>query len=373
MPNIDLLTAFRETVEAMKNYADKCHEKIDENKVDKSLFLDIMNKTPKASTYADYLNMQRTGKIYQTKVWKYSFNPSSECEKTLDNTGLVCEPSTDTIKGRDDYANIPLFDWFHCNYIRKDNGDIEITAIKGEDSYKESGSVDVGTTGMTFYWNWDTDSSEEYSLLTISDTPNEELGLVPWIESVNADGSVNPFYVHSAFPSILASDGLLRSQPNGKVERFQSYNNMITNYQKKGAGYWGAGACRNTFQLIFQLIKYATKHSQYNFAGVTNYNFQFDAAVERDTEDTYFPVTASQANSITVGTYVTVGYASNNNGNLNRDRGQSTTYAYADTVKVLRIEESSVRIFFHPDHILSEILLYLILNDSSLHIEKRAP
>jgi hypothetical protein len=87
------------------------------------------------------------------------------------------------------------------------------------------------------------------------------------------------------------------------------------------------------------LIKYANKSSQANFAGVTNWNIQYDAAVQRTEKDTYFPVTAAQATDLEVGCCVSVGYASNSSGTLNKDRGQSTIHSYADDVKILRIED----------------------------------
>ena len=112
---------------------------------------------------------------------------------------------------------------------------------------------------------------------------------------------------------------------------------MITNYQTKGDGYWGAGACRNVFQFIFNAIKGGTKNSQTLFAGCTSYNYQYEAAVQSAEARTYFPVTNAQAGNLVVGSSVSVGYAGNNNGTENRDREQATVHSYADNVKILSI------------------------------------
>lgn len=284
----------------------------------------------------NYYAIRRTGKIYQTKVWKYNTNPTSAGIKQLDNEGLVFEPSTDTEEGQDDYLNgqNPLFEWVHVNYVRDADGTARPTAIEGSSDYKTTGAVDVGAMQMSFYWKWDT-SNAEYDLITISDTPHPELGLEPWCECVKEDGTVLPWCIGSAYVSGIASDGLLRSQPGLKPARNQSHNNMITNYQEKGEGYWGAGACRNTFQIIFYLIKGATKNSQTLYQGVTDWNFQYEASIQSAAAATYFPVTNTQANSILVGNYVSVGYGGNNDGTANNDRGQSTIHAYADDVKIL--------------------------------------
>ena len=113
---------------------------------------------------------------------------------------------------------------------------------------------------------------------------------------------------------------------------------MIVNYQKKGEGYLGAGAARNLFQIVFNIIKGATKNSQSLYSGCTSYDWQYDASIERSTKETYFPVTNAQADNILVGSRVYVGYGSDNKGALNKDRGVETMRAYADMAKVIRIE-----------------------------------
>ena len=168
--------------------------------------------------------------------------------------------------------------------------------------------------------------------------PHPELGLVQGRECKKADGTTVPWCIGSAYISGKASDGKLRSQPGLPPERNQSHNNMITNYSEKGEGYKGAGAERNTFQFIFNAIKGATKNSQSLFAGVTNWNIQYEASIQNVDNHTYFPVTNAQAANIPLGTCVSVGYGGNNSGTANNDRGQATIHEYADDVKVLRKE-----------------------------------
>ena len=304
-------------------------------------FVDVKQKTPHIDTVKNYYNLQRTGKVYQTKIWKFATNPTSTGEKLLDNAGLEFVPSTDTTEGKDDYlnGNHPMFEWVHCNYKRNDDGTAYPVATEYDSNYATTGAVDVGAMQMSFYWNWDA-SNPEYDLVTISDMPNEKYGLKPWTECKRADGTVLPYCIGSAYVSGIASDGLLRSQPELKPERNQSHNNMITNYQKKGKGYWGAGAERNTFQILFNIIKGATKNSQSLFQGCTNYSFQYSASIQSTDTHTYFPVTNDQAKNILVGSYVSVGYGQLNDtkNGVNNDRGVANIHKYADDVKVLRIE-----------------------------------
>ncbi len=315
-------------------------EKLDTTVSIQTLY-DIIHKTPHLSTIENFYNIQRTGKVYQTKIWKFATNPTSTGEKLLDNAGLEFEPSTDTTEGKDDYlnGNHPMFEWIHCNYKRNDDGTAYPIATEYDDNYATTGAVDVGAMQMSFYWNWDA-SNPEYDLVTISDMPNEKYGLKPWTECKRVDGTVLAYCIGSAYVSGIASDGLLRSQPGLKPEKWQCHNNMITNYQKKGKGHWGAGAERNTFQIIFNIIKGATKNSQSLFQGCTSYSFQYSASVQSADAHTYFPVTNAQAQNILVGAYVSVGYGQLNDSKngVNIDRGVTNMHKYADDVKVLRIE-----------------------------------
>lgn len=279
----------------------------------------------------------RTGKVYTVKIPKFTSNPTTVCEKLDDNIGLVCEASTDTIEGRDDYAEIPLFKWYNCNYKRDENGHAYPIAIEGfDDNYTTSGNIDVGVIQMTPFVKWD-DSNDDYIILSITDNPTE--GYRAW-STARVGGEVYPYVIHSKYISSLGTDGLLHSVPNAKPERNQSYNNMITNYAKKGSGYKGAGVERNTWQIIFTLIKYANKSSQNIFTGTTGYSFQYSASIQSAEKHTYFPVTNAQAANIIIGGYVSVGYAYKTSDTATSlDRGYDTVHSYADSVKVLKIED----------------------------------
>ena len=280
--------------------------------------------------------LQRTGKLYQVKIPLYDINPTVDCIKTLDNADLVCEPSTDTTEGRDDYADIPLFQWVYCNYVRDDDGTPRPTAIEGMDDFKLTGSVDVGVMQMSFYGKMEQD--EEYQILTISDTPHPELGLVPWKNCVDSNGNVLPWNIYSAFQVVTADDGLYRSQP-GKYPAYKfSHNGMITEFQKKGKGYWGGTADRNTFQRIFTLIKYGKKSSQAVFTGCTNYTFQHTVSVA-ETAVKRVIVTTSQGNSYVVGQCVSVGEPYNG---TNNDRNYDILHSIADRVLVSAKENVSI-------------------------------
>ena len=251
---------------------------------------DIANLTTSVNEkfLASGLGIMRTGKLYGTKVWKSAVNNSQTLEKTYDNEWLVCVPSTDTTVGQDDYADIPLFQWVRCTYKRYDDGFAYPTAIEGDGNYSEEGDVDCGSLMRTFYYK--EIDNDDYTELIISDSPNHVLGLKPWGQAVRADGTVMPYFINSRYHSIVGTDGKLYSN-RGRISRNQCHNNMITNYQKKGAGYWGAGSDRYTFAQIMMFIKYGTKSIKKVMAGVTNHNVQIKASIQSEEANTYFPVT----------------------------------------------------------------------------------
>ena len=285
-----------------------------------------------------FFGSMRTGKVYQTEFYLTATNPTSAGTKTLANEEKVCEPSTDTVEGRDDYEGIGIFNWYNCNYITDDYGRKVPTAIEGwGNSFKNDGSVDVGVIAMTPYWS--AVEKDGKQIWTLSDTPNDDYGLIPWETARKEDGTYASYVVHSKYISGLGKDGLLRSFFNSKPFRNNCYNNMIDNYQKKGKACWGAGKERDMYVILHVVIKYATKNEQKIFRGTTSYDLQFSASIQRDMKETYFPLTNSQASQIIVGSYVSVGYGSANGTSVNNDRGVETIHNYADDVKVLRIED----------------------------------
>ena len=276
---------------------------------------------------------QRNGKVFATKIHRFASNTTSMGERLRDSVGLTCEPSTDTTVGQDDFITAsPIFTYQRCNYIRDEDGTARVIALEGSPAYRIEGAYDVGNVYPTFYWNCEHHGT--YDIYYMSDTPHPELGLVPWCEAQKADGTVLPVYVHSYCSAGTASDGLLRSQP-GLVPTQQSYNSMITEFQKKGTGYWGAGSERNLWGMLMLIIKYATKNVQKIFAGhsYTVNMYQVLAYAETGVKRVLI---AGNSKGFFAGACVSVG----TKGNL--DPNISTSYNIVNRAKVLSVENVTV-------------------------------
>lgn len=283
---------------------------------------------------ATAFDLARDGKVYRTRFYFHSTNTSSAGTKMDDNEGIaIPTPATNKSAGSDPYLDREVFKWFRCNYTRDEDGTARVTNLKGRPGYREAGAYDVGTLAMTFYWK--VDVHDTYYDYILSDSPHPELGLAPWVDAVKADGTILPYYIESTYNSVTASDGLLRSQPGAAPAYNQSYNNMITNYQKKGAGYWGAGVSRDTLLIIMLAIKYATKNSQKYFAGATNYNGQPKCALA---ESGTKRVLLSSQGVFVEGGCVSVGLPAG----TSTDRGNATMSSVVNRARIKSIETVTV-------------------------------
>ena len=277
----------------------------------------------------------RTGKVFATKHYKFAVNTTSYGEKILDSVGLTCTPSTDKTVGNDDFIKYLPFQWEHVNYIRDDDdGFARPVAIEGRPNYKNTGNVDVGSMSATFWWKYVED--ETTYTIYLSDMPHPELGLIPWYEAVKADGTVYPYYIGSSYFSAIGDDGLLRSIPNKSPAYNQSHNNLITNYQKKGKGYWGAGTEFVLHGVVFSEIKYGTANIQKYAQGCTAYSFQSKVALAETGVKRVLSKTAWECD---VGSVVSVGHA---NSSGSTDRGYAEMHNIADRVRVKSMETVAI-------------------------------
>lgn len=290
--------------------------------------------------------LQRTGKVYTVKfpLWKTSH--LSEGEKLDDNAGLVLEPSTKTIRGRNDYKDIPLFKTYDVNAYVDDDGVRHVTAIKGDKNFKDTGKNDVFVMQMSYFEK--TWSDEQYWYYSITDTPRD--GYTIARECINRDGTTQPFALYSKYVTSFIDDkpystkGMAParycSNPNETVKSVNnSYNGLIEYCKKKGKYYTGGLVCDYKYVLITQWIMLATTAPKTKIWGCTNYWVNTPASIKSAEKHTYFPVTKAQADNYPVGAGVSVGYKHlNSDGKATDDRTYSEIHKYANDVTILRKE-----------------------------------
>lgn len=343
-----------EQVQLVENTAKKALDSIPSTYTDlQKQVNEIDNRTTLGSFFENMFALQRTGDIYTVKFPKWETSHLSIGEKLDANAGLVCEPSTKTIKGQNDYENIPLFKTYDANAYVDEHGVRHVTAIKGDRNFKDEGKVDVFVLGMSYYEKvWE---DEQYWYYSRTDLPRD--GYTIARECINRDGTIQPFALYSKYVCgdidgiLYSSKGLMPSRQTsstaqlGTLNANNSYNGMISAFQKRGKFYSGGMTCDYKYILTTFYLKYATLNSQSIMAGCTNYSFQYVASVQSEDKSTYFPLTKSQANAVEIGSYVSVGYA---HINKSPDRYYQNMHMYANDVKVLRkeaIDDNNVAIY----------------------------
>ena len=284
-----------------------------------------------------------TDKVYSVDIPLWETTQGGTCIKSDDNTGLIALPSTAVEHRQNDYEEFPWFKTIDVNAVIDDNGIKRITAVKGDNDFSESGSADVFVCGLAFYEKW-SDLGNGYMRYSRCFTPREgyELNKLAY----NLDGTKNPFFLIAKYPLVTGDDGLLHSQPNKRcafrtsdsTTEAISMNDSIAHMKKRGKYYSLATFLDNGYIQTTWLLMFGDINSDETMTGCTGNSFQFVASIESDELHTYFPVTNSQASSIEIGSYVSVGHEYMSGSSRSNDRYDKRIHEIAFDVKVLKIE-----------------------------------
>lgn len=284
-----------------------------------------------------------TDKVYSIDIPFWETTQGSAGIKSDDNAGLIALPSTAAEHRQNDYEELPWFKTIDVNAIVDDNGIKKITAVKGDDNFSETGSADVFVCGLAFYEKW-SNLGNGYVRYSRCFTPREgyELNKLAY----NLDGTKNPFFLIAKYPLVTGDDGLLHSQPNKRcafrtsdsTTEAISMNDSIACMKKRGKYYSLATFLDNGYIQTTWLLMFGDISSDKTMTGCTGNSFQFVASIESDELHTYFPVTNSQASSIEIGSYVSVGHEYMSGSSRSNDRYDKRIHEIAFDVKVLKIE-----------------------------------
>ena len=299
--------------------------------------------------------LQRTGKVYTVKFSLWKTSHLSEGEKLDDNAGLVLEPSTKTIRGRNDYKDIPLFKTYDVNAYVDDDGVRHVTAIKGDRNFKDTGKNDVFVLGMSYYEKTWTD--DQYWYYSRTDVPKE--GYTVARECINRDGTVQPYTLTAKYPTSFIDDkpystkgqapARYCSNPNEKIKSYNnSYYGLIDYCKKKGKFYSGGLMCDYKSILTSQQLMLGTTTPKSKIWGLATWWGEHPASIQSAEKHTYFPIKKTDADNYPVGCSVSVGHKYLNNGTAKLERSRAEAHAYANDVKVLRkepLDDNNVAIY----------------------------
>ena len=259
-----------------------------------------------------------------TRFYKPSVSTVSTGTKGGDNAGMVCEPSTDAVAGRDDYAGLPLFAPTDVNYtIDADTLEPVITGIKGITSGFEKDNPDklVGVIQMSGYLYSDTDTDTfdvGYSAQPL--TGHGSCQPVP--EAVKVDGTVRQFVIHTKYMGKVVNNKM-RAYSGVIPTAWQSHNTLQPNCKANGTQYGGGSVLLQSWLILMTRIKYGSLTQDGSVQGCLNYNYQYYASVA-ETGVKRLLITPAQAATLIVGSGVLVGTVG---ANANVDRNTASVYS----------------------------------------------
>lgn len=289
----------------------------------------------KSTAYTDtffknFFALQRTGKKYTVKFPLWETSQVSTGEKIDDNAGLIIELSTITEKGRDDYAEIPLFKTYDCN-VERINGKLQITAMKGDVNYNAE-EKDTFVLGMPYYQKtWVQDG---YFYLSRSDVQHEGYILCP--EAKKTDG-MRSFCLYAKYVSGRNSSKTIGSyKGKSPVRNILSHNACITEGKKRGEEYcfgssYDIAYIQNTF-----LIKYADRDWSKQLGGHFASSGNQFLISKPETGAKRVVLEKANAEKFPVGSSVSVGDLGED---TNKDRGNAKIHNICDNAKILDIIE----------------------------------
>lgn len=292
----------------------------------------------KSTAYTDtffknFFALQRTGKKYTVKFPLWETSQVSTGEKLDNNAGLIIEPSTITEKGRDDYAEIPLFKTYDCN-VERINGKLQITAMKGDVNYNAE-EKDTFVLGMPYYQKtWVQDG---YFYLSRSDVQHEGYILCP--EAKKTDG-MRSFCLYAKYVSGRNSSKIIGSyKGKAPVRNILSHNGCITEGKKRGEGYcfgssYDIAYIQNTF-----LIKYADRDWNKQLGGHFASSGNQFLISKPETGTKRVVLAKANAEKFPIGSSVSVGDLGED---TNKDRANAKIHNICDNVKILDIIEVDV-------------------------------
>ena len=281
------------------------------------------------------LNLKRTGKKYGVHHSAFDVSPLSAGTRTLDAVGMVAQPSTNTVRGRNDFEGESVFYGLEVNGHVDDAGEFIVEYIKGIDNEFSRTERDTWMLYLTQWINITIDANGES--LVISD--EHHAGFFPEGAAIRTDQTVRPFVAQAKYMAGNGSDGKAASISGVNAAHDQSHNGMITRFKAKGTQYCGTTAQdKNHMDNLFE-VAFATRNSQSIMSGCTSYYNRFYATVvENDVERII--ISKSDANYLVVGSTVSIGNATALSGNNpTDDRSNAGLHAKANRVIITKIED----------------------------------
>lgn len=288
---------------------------------------------------------------YDGRTYSVFFEDADEtmvCTGTKedDNADIATPvPSTNAVRNENPYDEIPLFKPIECNGYVDDNGELHITAVKGEPEFRSDGTKgDVCIALKTGYIRTIIDTvgimgplGKKGTKISVTDSLRESeypgFPFIPYTAAIRPDGSVRPYVLIPKYQAVNFN-GSYYSLPGFAPAYNVSHNGQITTFQKRGSQYCGE-TCSDAeiWETLFMIV-FANMNSQAAMVGCTGFGDQYMAAVAEENVERII-LTKKQAEYFPIGCCVSIGEMGSS---TNKGRSQSYMHNLANRVKVTKIE-----------------------------------
>ncbi len=282
-----------------------------------------------------WYTLTRTGWTGGTRFTQPDKSTASTGDKVGDNAGMVCEPSTNTVRGRDDYANLPLFAVVDCNWELDEEGKRHITAIKGIESANpfvtDNLARPVGVIQMAPWCKYEED--ENYYSYWFTDQMRTA-GFYPIPESVDLDGTIHSWVVHAKY----GLGDAYSSIANVPIRVWDvSHNGQRTAIPKAfnaNGRYCGKCSCDDTWMKLHVYIKYASLTLDGIMNGCCSYYNANKHPAVAETGVKRIIVTVAEGKALLVGSTICMGTGSYG--------GKAAQTSVVDRRKITSIEDIEI-------------------------------
>lgn len=254
-------------------------------------------------------------------------------------------PSTNAVRNENPYDEIPLFKPVECNGYADEDGELHITAVKGEPEFRTDGTKgDVCIALKTGYIRTIIDTvgimgplGKKGTKISVTDSWRESeypgFPFIPYTAAIRPDGSVRPYVLIPKHQAVNFNSSYY-SLPGFAPAYNVSHNGQITTFRKRGDQYCGE-TCSDAeiWETLFMIV-FANMNSQAVMVGCTGFSDQYMAAVAEENVERII-LTKKQAEYFPIGCCVSIGEMGSS---TNKDRGQSHMHNLANRVKVTKIE-----------------------------------
>ena len=303
-----------------------------------------------------YYAMRRGPDIYTVEELDAGVSQSTDVNRLDALEGLVCEPSTNTYRGRDDIGALDAFRPTIVNWKLDDDGNQIITAIEGIPGFARTGKVNLAVMNMGLYYKKERNAAGNGTLHHWSMLPRVAEGYKPLKECVRPDGTVQGWMLHAKCAAAEIDGIPYVTEGYNPVRNKISYAN-IAYPRKQGAAYGYETDADAVWVETLTMIKYGTKSLQKYMRGATSYYLQYKVTAAGTGSKVI--LAKADAAQLVVGSCISIGDPGSK---TDYDRGNAYMHNVVDSAMITAItpvDDNNTAVYLDCASIATKVGMYV--------------